>query len=577
MHSGFVTCRACYRKGVFVHISRVFFRILLVLPVVLTPLQAQPKVIQILDAELNRNFAALKKSDPAPYHMSYQMVEQEASSVTATLGALQSTTSGKSRTVDVSIRVGDPALDNYRQIRGDRPQFSGAISMPLEDDSNALSRRLWLETDRVFRSAAQRLINIKTNQQIKLEGDDKSGDFSPAPPVVKFETVAALQFDKKLWQDRARKWSQYFADKPEVLSSNVVIVGQREIKTLVNTDGTKLQHGRLYARILISARGKASDGMNLAASETFEAEDMSRLPDEKSVQKAVEKVYQKLSALLKAPLAEPFTGPAIMSGKSAGVFFHEIFGHRIEGHRQKDESEGQTFTKMVGKQILPDFLSVKMDPTLHRLAGTDLFGWYNFDDEGVLARPVSVVKAGVLENFLTSRSPINGFPTSNGHGRKQAGAEVVARQSNLVVESSKAVSSADLRKQLVAEIKKQNKPYGLYFEEVSSGFTITSRRGLQAFSVFPVMVYKVFSDGRPDQLIRGADIVGTPLTSFSKIVETSNETTVFNGYCGAESGQVPVSASSPAVMVSEIEVSLRERSQERPPYLPGPTISGGVN
>lgn len=560
--------------------SRVFPRILIAIALVVVPLQGQPKAIQILDEELNRNFTALKKSDPAPYYLAYQMVEQESMAVTATLGALQGTTSGKTRTLDVSVRVGDAKLDNYRQIRGDRPQFSGAISMPLDDEPNALKRRLWLETDRVFRNAAQRLINIKTNQQVKLEGDDKSGDFSPAPAVVKYVDVGQLQFDRKLWETRARKWSQYFVDKPEVLSSTVVVVGQREVKTLVNTEGTKLQHGRMFARILISARGKANDGMNLGASETFEAEDMGRLPDEKTVQQAIEKVHKKLVALLKAPLAEPYTGPAILSGKAAGVFFHEIFGHRIEGHRQKDESEGQTFTKMVGQKILPDFLTVKMDPTLHRLANTDLFGWYNFDDEGVAAQPVSVVKAGVLENFLLSRSPITGFPISNGHGRKQAGAEVVARQSNLVVESSKAVSPAELRKQLVEEIKRQNKPYGLYFEEVTSGFTITSRRGLQAFSVAPVMVYKVFADGKPDQLVRGSDIVGTPLTSFSKIVQTSNETTVFNGYCGAESGQVPVSASSPALLVSEIEVSLRERSQERPPFLDrpsGPTIAGGVN
>lgn len=549
----------------------------MVLPLLSFPLLSQPKVIQILDEELNRNFAALRKADPAAYFLSYEMVEQEAEAVTATLGALQNTSTNKSRNLDVSIRVGDPTIDNYRQIRGDRPQFSGAIVMPLEDEPNAIRRRLWLETDRVYRASGQRLMNIKTNQQVKLEGDDKSGDFSPAPTVVKYENVPALKFDTKAWQERARKWSQYFADKPEVLASSVVVVGQREVKTFVNTEGTKLQHGRQFARIIISARGKAGDGMNLAASETFEAEDPSRLPDDKAVQKAVEKVYQKLAALLKAPLAEPFTGPAILSGKAAGVFFHEIFGHRIEGHRQKDETEGQTFTKMVGQKILPDFLSVKMDPTLHQLAGIDLYGWYNYDDEGVKARPVSVVKAGTLENFLMSRSPINGFPESNSHGRKQLGAEVVARQSNLVVESSKAVSNAELRKQLIEEIKKQNKPYGLYFEEVSSGFTITSRRGLQGFQVAPVMVYKVFADGKPDQLIRGSDIVGTPLTSFAKIALTSNETTVFNGYCGAESGQVPVSASAPALLVSEIEVSLRERSQERPPYLERPsssTISG---
>jgi TldD protein len=526
--------------------------------------QAPPKLVEILEQELNRNYQGLKKSDPAPYFLSYEVFDQEGVAITGTLGTIQSSNRQRTRN-----------LDNYRQIRGDRPQFAGAISLPLEDEPTALRRRAWLETDRVYRNAAQRLIRIKTDQQVRLEDADKSGSFSDVKPVVKYEQVPALKMDMKAWEGLVRKWSLYFADKPEVLAGNVIVIGQREVKTLVTTEGTRVQHGRMYARIIIGARGKAGDGMNLAASETFEAEDPSRLPDEKTVQKAVEKVHQKLKDLLRAPLAEPFTGPAILSGKSAGVFFHEIFGHRIEGHRQKDESEGQTFTKMVGQKILPDFLSVKMDPTLHRLAGVDLYGWYNFDDEGVEARPVSVVKGGVLQNFLMSRSPIQGFPESNGHGRKQPGAEVVARQSNLVVESSKAVSNADLRKALLDEVKKQNKPYGLYFEEVTSGFTITSRRGLQAFSVFPVMVYKVYADGRPDELIRGADIVGTPLTSFSKIAQTSNETTVFNGYCGAESGQVPVSAASPALLVSEIEVSLRERSQERPPYIDRPSMGGG--
>lgn len=542
---------------------------------------AQSKVMDVMAEELDRNFKGLAKSDPAPYFLSYYLYDQESYAINATLGALLSSNTNRGRVLDVSMRVGDPKLDNYRQIRGDRPQFTAAAPVPIDESPNSLRRRLWLETDRVYRGASQRLINIKTNQQVKLEGDDKSADFSEAPPVVKRIEVAPLRFDKKAFEQKARQWSAYFANKNEVLASTVTVTAQREMKTIVNSEGTRLEFGRQFARIFITAQGKASDGMNLFASESFEADDPARLPDEKTVQAAVEKVHKKLQALLKAPLIEPNTAPAILSGKAAGVFFHEIFGHRIEGHRQKDETEGQTFTKMVGQKILPEFLSVKMDPTVHRLANTDLFGWYDFDDEGVQGKPVSVVKAGVLENFLMSRSPINGFPVSNGHGRKQPGAEVVSRQSNLVVESAKSFSPAELRAQLIAEVKKQNKPYGLYFEEVSSGFTITSRRGVQAFSVFPVMVYKVFPDGRPDELVRGADIVGTPLTSFSKIVATSTDVTVFNGYCGAESGQVPVSASSPALLVSEIEVSLRERSLERPPFLGPPAsiasqVAGGV-
>jgi predicted Zn-dependent protease len=277
--------------------------------------------------------------------------------------------------------------------------------------------------------------------------------------------------------------------------------------------------------------------------------------------------------LLKAPVAEPFVGPAILSGRAAGVFFHEIFGHRIEGHRQKDESEGQTFTQKVGEKILPDFLTVTFDPTRKNIGGVDLNGWYEYDDEGVKARPVVSVENGVLKNFLMSRSPIAGFDHSNGHGRRQPGREVVSRQSSLIVTSTKAVSDAELRKMLVAEIKRQGKPYGIFFDNITNGFTTTQRGGLQAFSVVPVIVYKVFPDGRPDELIRGADIVGTPLASFAKILATSDKVEVFNGFCGAESGSVPVSAVSPAILISEIEVEKKPQGQDLLPLLPSPLSS----
>jgi predicted Zn-dependent protease len=285
---------------------------------------------------------------------------------------------------------------------------------------------------------------------------------------------------------------------------------------------------------------------------------------------AVRTAGANLQQLLSAPLADPYVGPAILSGKASGVLFHEIFGHRIEGHRQKDESEGQTFTKMVNGAVLPSFLSVVFDPTRKTFDGVTLNGYYQYDDEGVRARKVGVVEDGILKTFLMSRSPVQGFPSSNGHGRRSPGNEIVSRQSNLIVESSKQVSDKALREQLIAEVKRQNKPYGLFFSQVTGGYTTTGRQGLQAFTVIPLVVYRVYADGRPDEMIRGVDIVGTPLASFQKIIATSDKSEVFNGICGAESGQVPVSAISPALLVSEMEVQRKERSQDRPPYLARP-------
>jgi predicted Zn-dependent protease len=534
---------------------------------------AQPSVLlDAMSQELNRNFSVLKeKADPPPYFMSYEVTEQEVRSVSGTLGALTASEGGKERFLDVSVRVGSPQLDNYHRVRGDRGQFTSGASLTYEDNVNSIKRRLWLETDRAYRAAAERLIRIKTNTQVKVAEEDNSDDFSIEEPAVFQHAPPKLRFDEAEWSGRIRTLSARFQHYPSVLTSHVAVLCQTDTRYLVDTGGTRVEHGRGFARVVITASAKAADGTDLNAFETFEAVDAAGLPEDKVILAAIDRVANDVSALLGAPEAEPFVGPAIFSGRAAGVFFHEIFGHRVEGHRQKDESEGQTFTKSVGTKVLPDFLSVVFDPTRRKMGAVDLNGWYEYDDEGIKARPVTVVDKGVLKTFLMSRSPIRGFDHSNGHGRRQPGLEVVSRQSNLIVESSNAVPEAQLRQMLIDEIKRQNKPYGLYFRDITGGFTTTQRAGLQAFKVIPVIVYRVYADGRPDELVRGADIVGTPLASFAKILATSDKPEVFNGYCGAESGTVPVSAVSPAILVSEIEIEKKAKSQDRPPLLPEPT------
>jgi predicted Zn-dependent protease len=547
-------------------------RYLILLALACTTAPAQSPLVKILADELDRNYQALKqKGDPPPYFMAYSVFDEEADVISASSGALDSQNHIHQRVLDVTIRTGSPQLDNYRRVNGDRPRFTSTRTIALDDNPASIRQVLWLATDQVYRAAAARMIRLKADEKLKAQASDNSPDFSSEEPGVFYSTTPKYKFDGADWTKRLRKLSAEFEKYPGAINSGVSVDAQRVTKTFVNTEGTRLEHGRLFARLFVTARGKASDGMDLATMESFDADDPAKLPKDGQILAAVEKAGKNLNDLLHAPLADPFVGPAILSGRAAGVFFHEIFGHRIEGHRQKDESEGQTFTKSVGKPVLPEFLSIVFDPTRTEFQGTSLNGYYLYDDEGVKARSVTLVDKGILKTFLMSRSPIEGFPQSNGHGRRSPGAEIVSRQSNLFVQSSKQVSDAELRKMLIEEVKRQNKPYGLYFDQVSSGYTTTARRGLQAFTVIPLVVYRVYPDGRPDQLIRGVDIVGTPLTSFAKIMATSDKMEVFNGICGAESGDVPVSAIAPAILVSEIEIQRKERSQDRPPYLGRPT------
>jgi predicted Zn-dependent protease len=314
--------------------------------------------------------------------------------------------------------------------------------------------------------------------------------------------------------------------------------------------------------------------MDLLRVETFQAPTASGLPSEAELLAKIEKMAVDLKALRQAPVAEPYDGPALLSGRAAAVFFHEVLGHRLEGHRQRDEEEGQTFTKKIGQEVLPAFLSVTDDPTRVEIAGVKLAGAYAYDSEGVPAQRVEVIQDGVLKNFLMSRMPVKGFDQSNGHGRNEPGRMPTGRQGNLIVSSSSTVPEAEMRQKLIAEVKKEGKPYGLYFDDIQGGFTLTTRALPQAFQVLPVIVYKVYPDGRPDELVRGVDIVGTPLAALTRIIATGDTPHVFNGVCGAESGNVPVSAVAPAMLFTEMEVQKRAHGHERPPILPAPGLPG---
>ena len=356
----------------------------------------------------------------------------------------------------------------------------------------------------------------------------------------------------------------------------MVLQVQNAKERMVSSEGTTIVTPSYSTRMIMEAQTRADDGMELLRVETFQAPSASGLPSEAELIAKADKMAADLKDLRKAPVAEPYDGPALLSGRAAAVFFHEVLGHRLEGHRQRDEDEGQTFTKKVGQEVLPKFLSVTDDPGLRELNGIKLAGNYEFDDEGTPAQRVEVIKDGVLKGFLMSRMPIKNFSQSNGHGRNQPGLMPTGRQGNLVVSSTQTVPEAQIRQKLIDEIKKQNKPFGLYFDDIQGGFTLTTRALPQAFQVLPVIVYKVYADGRPDELVRGVDIVGTPLAALTRIITTSDTPQVFNGVCGAESGQVPVSAIAPAMLFSEMEVQKRQHSHDRPPILPPPGFEGAT-
>jgi len=531
----------------------------------------QPDVLlSTMQAELLRAQSSLSKLNPAPYFLSYSVYDQSVAVATGTQGGLVASTRLRRRSANVTMHIGTAALDNSHLQNRASARISGAL--PLENDPNAIAHELWRLTYEEYRKASKAYANVKTKTEVQAQEEDTSPDFSEEKPPTHVDyKEAASTPDQRALEQFVRDYSARFRNYPYIYHSMVLINAEQTRFHFVSTEANHVVAPSAYIRVVIEAETQADDGMELMRVETFQAESFDHLPPASEINTRVEKMAADLKALREAPLAEPYDGPALLSGRATAVFFHEVLGHRLEGHRQRGEQEGQTFTKKVGQSVLPDFLSVVDDPTARRLNGIDLGGWYEFDDEGMPATKVDVIQNGVLKNFLMSRMPIRNFSNSNGHGRAQSGLMPTGRQGNLIVSSTKTVKDSELRQKLIDEVKKQGKPYGLYFEDIQGGFTLTQRAMPQAFQVLPVLVWRVYPDGRPDELVRGIDIVGTPLAAISRILVTGEKTDVFNGICGAESGQVPVAAAAPAMLFSEIEVQKRVHSLNRPPILPAPS------
>ena len=527
--------------------------------------------LEVLGSELDRAMTELGAQDSPPYFIALELTEVQGVDMSAEEGALQGYSPAHQRHIDVDLRIGGPALDSSHALRSGRGERPGRYGrpVPLGDDGDLLRRAAWREIDQRYAVARERWAKVASDQQVLVE-EAPSPDLVAAAPVQHLGPVASFELDLPTWEETLRQASAAMTDSHVIHDGAVHLMAQAETRWFASTEGTRLRHAASRYSIAVSVNTVADDGASLALARTWSAHSADGLPDRAALVAEVDALEALMTRLRVAPEQDPYTGPAILSDRATAVFFHEILGHRMEGHRLKQVNDAQTLGSLVGQQIMPGFLSLYDDPGLARYAETDLNGFYAFDSQGVPARRAVLVQDGVLQGFLESRSPSAGGIDSNGHGRRQPGYDAVTRQGNLIVEASTSVSQAQLRDELIALARAEGLDYALLIDSIQGGVTTTNRGNPNAFSVDVLVAWRVFVDGRPDQLVRGVDLIGTPLVTLGRIVRAGQVHEVFNGMCGAESGAVPVAAVAPSILVSQVETQRKAKGQSTPPLLPPP-------
>jgi TldD protein len=542
--------------------------------------QPDPRLVlrDAMAAELVRSVKRLKLPGyESPYFVSYTVRDYDTVDVKAKLGAIYTDNRVQGRQAYVEVRVGSYQFDNTADTQAggewtalNEELYQPDAEIPLDDDADALRGTLWLLTDARYKAALSALNQKRGTRATKVIEDESLGSFAKVPVQRGADPATKLVVDRVAWQKALRAASAVMKQHPDIFDSELRLQVTHETRYLVTSEGTQLIVERVIWGLHIQGVARAADGVVLDHGRSYYGAAEGELPAPDRLPAEVERVAVELEQLRRAPALDPYTGPAILMEEATGVLFHEVIGHRLEGERLSDEQEGQTFKGAIGQRVLPAFLDVIDDPTQRKQGPISLNGWYRWDDEGVTAEKTVLVEKGVLKTYLTSRRPVTGATRSNGHGRSEGTADPMARMGNLVVRSTKQLPYADLKKLLVEEVRKQGKPFGLILRDITGGSTNTASYGYQAFKGTPRLVYRVDAKTGEETLVRGVELVGTPLTSINKIVATSDTAGVFNGYCGAESGFVPVSTVAPAVLLTEIELQRAQRTRQRPLVLPPP-------
>jgi len=554
---------------------------ILLAPAAATASDGRNAVLDAMRAELDRSMERLRlQGYEAPYFIGYQVKDVSTFEIGGRYGAVYDDVERRDRNLFADVRVGNYGFDSSGTddavliLGGESPSWYAPKDAPLDGDVSALRNSLWLLTDEKYKEALSAYLKKKAKDVYRQDVADRAPSFSREAPVRHVGPPRPFPFDRQRWRTAVREATALFREHPDVFDSSMKVTAEKTVRWYASSEGTALLTEATIYGVHVQAVARAADGQLLEDSRDFYARTEAALPDAGVIRGAVQAMVSELEALRAAPAIDPYTGPAILEPEAAGVLFHEAVGHRLEGERLDDDKEGQTFKGQVGRAVLPPFLTIVDDPTLEAVGATTLNGTYAFDEQGVPARRTVLVRDGVLETYLLSRKPVKPFDRSNGHGRSHGTRTPMARMSNLVVESSRRVSMAELKKLLMEEARRQGKPYGLILRDITGGNTNTTSYGYQAFKGTPRLVYRVDAGTGKEELVRGVELVGTPLTSVNKVLAASDQVRVFNGYCGAESGYVPVSTVAPSVLVGEIELQRVARQNERSPILPAPWSEG---
>jgi len=534
------------------------------------------EIQRVMQSEVRRAMRGLRLDEhPAPFFISHLLHAVEGVNISARYGSLFHSQPFHECDLYSEVHVGsydfDQTIDGGLTNELSERESYNWIEGPQDLSPDAVRYCFWKLTQHKYEEALQEYYD-KKKILVEQHLREQNPSFSRENRQVRNHEVKPVRFPRRAWEDLVREMSELFRDHKRLVDPYVRIRGVNCVRIFVNSEGSAAICQETYYELAVKAWHLTGDGTYLNSSRLFYVRKRSELPPKDVIAEAVDELARDLDELARSPVLEPYAGPALLSGLASGLIFHEAIGHRLEGERMTSRFEGQTFAGKVGQRILPQGIDVVDDPSVASWDKRSLYGHYLVDDEGVPAQPVTLVEDGVLKSFLMSRSCIEGFAQSNGHGRHERYQDPMARMANLIVQSRDGRPWDELYEMLLTEVVGRGMPYGILIEGVEGGETRTDHYDFQAFKGTPTAVYTVNPRNGKQKRVRNMSFIGTPLAVIQRILAFGDECAVDNSYCWAESGAVPVSTVAPPMLVGDLELQKGSQRLYRKPILKFPPM-----
>jgi predicted Zn-dependent protease len=547
-----------------------------------------------------------------PFYIEYRLLDIDVRSVTSSFGALIASNDTRNRFMSIDVRVGDYHLDSSNFVSEDGFQgFLGTTGeVGIDRDYNSLRQDLWLSTDQAYKQAVTQM-SLKQSFLRSLTKPPEIDDFSQTTPIVKIDPRIEPDWTTRNWEEESRQASAALLKFPQLNATRVNYYLVYFTYYLMNTEGTTIRTSRHLAAIEAALDTTAGDGMPLHNFYAVYVSKPGELPDPATVGQSLAQASTQLMTLRQSPIVSDFTGPVLFQGAASGALLAQALAPSLSGARPP-LSTMPAFDEMmqrmggrsewsgrVGSRVLPATMSLIDDPTLKEFNGAALLGNYDIDDEGVKAQRVAIVENGTLKNLLMSRRPGPEFQTSNGHARSALLSDTRPLSSNLMLQATGGLNSADLKKKFLdachddghewcLEIKSMDNPaLSSIRQEDFSDFIGAVAGGVASGERIPLVMYRVYvADGR-EEMVRGGHIEGLQLRSLRNIPAYGDDENVFPymqnptggfagtalGAFGSAQGGIPSTIVAPSLLLDEVEVRGFHGEPRRLPLVDAPPLT----